>query len=462
MRTIINASALAVAIALPGAAGAATARNTGHEELQRQIAALLSRVEQLEARNVQLEQTVQQQAAAAGQAPLSERLEAVEVKSVALEKRVAGAEETNDLQSDNLAKDAGASWARGIKLKGDMRYRHEYIDRESANQRNRQRIRVRVGMDAKVNDTVSAGLQLATGGDDPRSSNQTLGDVAPNVRREFRLDQAYVTWKPAALTGASVTLGKMPQPYFRPGMSMMYDGDINPEGVALRWAGSSFFANAWGFWLKENSAIADSSAMGLQAGGKFSMGAVSTLTAAATYWKYNHVEGFVPAPLFGNNANGNTTTGATATSNLRLVSDFSILQLGVQFDTKIGSLPFMVFADYLQNDDAARNATLGKKLDTAWSAGMMLGKASDPRTWEIGVMYQDNDKDSQFAQFVDSDFGDGNTDATGLVFRAGYAVAKNWTLNATYFDNTLRKDVNSATSPELDYQRLQVDLNVKF
>jgi len=192
------------------------------------------------------------------------------------------------------------------------------------------------------------------------------------------------------------------------------------------------------------------------------MGAVSTLTAAATYWKYNHVEGFVPAPLFGNNANGNTTTGATATNNLRLVSDFNIWQLGVQFDTKIGSLPFMVFADYLQNDDAARNATLGRKLDTAWSAGMMLGKASEARTWEIGVMYQDNDKDSQFAQFVDSDFGDGNTDSKGLVFRAGYAVAKNWTLNATYFDNSLRKDVHSAASPELDYQRLQVDLNVKF
>ena len=212
MRTIINAGALAVAIALPGAAEAATARNTGHEELQRQISALLARVEQLEARNSQLEQSVQQQAAAAGQAPTAERLEAIEVRSTALEKRVASAEETNDLQSDNLARDLGASWARNIKLKGDMRYRHELIDREGAKERNRQRIRVRIGMDAKVNDTVSAGFQLATGQDDPRSSNQTLGEVAPNVRREFRLEQAYVTWKPDALAGTSVTLGKMAQP----------------------------------------------------------------------------------------------------------------------------------------------------------------------------------------------------------------------------------------------------------
>ena len=107
---------------------------------------------------------------------------------MAIEKRVASAEETNDLQSDNLAKDAGASWARGIKLKGDTRYRHELIDREGANQRNRQRLRVRLGLDAKVNDTVSAGLQLATGGDDPRSTNQTLGDGGPNVRLDVAED----------------------------------------------------------------------------------------------------------------------------------------------------------------------------------------------------------------------------------------------------------------------------------
>ena len=462
MRTIINASTLAAAIVLPLAADAASTKNAGHEELQRQISALLARVEQLEARNGQLERTVQQQAAAAGQAPAAARLEAIEVKSAAPEQRVASAEETNDQQSDSLANDQGASWARGIKLKGDLRYRHEYLDREGANQRNRQRIRVRLGVDAKVNDTVSAGLQLATGADDPRGSNQTLGDGAPNVRREFRLDQAYLTWQPAALTGTSVILGKMAQPYFRPGTSMMYDSDVSPEGVALRWTGSSFFANAWGFWLEENAAAADSSAMGLQAGGRFPLGTVSTLTAAAAYWKYNHVEHFVPAPIFGNNANGNTTAGATATNNLRLASGFSIWQLGLQFDTKLGSLPLMVFADWLRNDDALRNTILGEKLDTAWSVGMMLGKASAPRSWELGVMYQDNDKDSQFAQFIDSDFGDGSTDAKGLVFRAGYAVAKNWTLNATYFDNTLRKDVNSAASPELDYQRLQVDLSVKF
>jgi len=36
-----------------------------------------------------------------------------------------------------------ANWWETIKVKGDFRYRHEMIDKESKNQRNRQRIRAR-------------------------------------------------------------------------------------------------------------------------------------------------------------------------------------------------------------------------------------------------------------------------------------------------------------------------------
>jgi hypothetical protein len=458
MKNLINASALSLAIAMPIAADAAAAKAPTHDELQSQISALLARMEQLEARNAQLEQVVQQQSVvAAGQAPVADRLQAVEVKSAALEKRVAEAEATNDQQSDNLAKDLGASWARGIKLKGDLRYRHETIDKEGSNQRYRDRIRARIGIDAKVNDTVSAGFQLATGGDDPRSSNQTLGDSAPNQRRSIGLDLAYLAWKPGN-GPTTLVMGKMPQPWFKPGSSMLIDNDINPEGVALRYAGRVLFANGWMMRLRENSAVADSNVFGAQVGAKLPVGSVSTLTAAASYWRYQHVNGFLPSPLFANSANGNTTTGSTANNNLALLSDFEIWQIGAQFDTKLGALPLALFADYLHNSGAVANPTAGRKLDTSYVLGLTLGKAAEARSWELGVMYQDNDKDAQFGQLIDSDFGDGSTDAKGFVIRAGYAFAKNWVLNATYFDNTLRKDVGV----EQDYKRLQVDMNVKF
>ena len=62
-----------------------------------------------------------------------------------------------------------------------------------------------------------------------------------------------------------------------------------------------------------------------------------------------------------------------------------------------------------------------------------------------------------FGAFTDSDFADGGTNSKGHVFGAGYALAKNTTLAATYFMNdALDKE------PDDGYDRLQLDLKVKF
>ena len=66
---------------------------------------------------------------------------------------------------------------------------------------------------------------------------------------------------------------------------------------------------------------------------------------------------------------------------------------------------------------------------------------------------------------MDSDFGGGNTNVKGHVFRVGYAIYKNWTLNATYFINNL--NIYGAADPvksphDESYKRLQLDLNVKY
>ena len=59
--------------------------------------------------------------------------------------------------------------------------------------RDRQRIRARLGFDFKATDNVKGTLLFATGGDDPRSSNQTLGGTG--TRKTIGLDMAYVDWK---------------------------------------------------------------------------------------------------------------------------------------------------------------------------------------------------------------------------------------------------------------------------
>src|SRR4029450_1544649 len=120
-----------------------------------------------------------------------------------------------------------------------VRFRNENIDQEWATSaRNRDRVRARFGAVAKVNDKVTAELQLTTdeslsGGSegDARSPNRTLTDA--NSRKEIDIDTAFVQWSP--ITTVKATLGKMRYPYVRPSSSLFFDNDINPEGVAIGW-----------------------------------------------------------------------------------------------------------------------------------------------------------------------------------------------------------------------------------
>ncbi len=121
-----------------------------------------------------------------------------------------------------------------------------------------------------------------------------------------------------------------------------------------------------------------------------------------------------------------------------------------EYNTRIGELPVQVWADVARNLDA--------DYDTAYTMGTLIGKASNPGTWETGLAYQLIEKDALFAQHIDSDFGGGLSDSGGWVLRTGYAPARNWVLNATYFKNVNNKDVGT----QYDFDRLMLDFNTKF
>jgi hypothetical protein len=158
------------------------------------------------------------------------------------------------------------------------------------------------------------------------------------------------------------------------------------------------------------------------------------------------------SPLYNNNSNGNTTYRVgTSTTNL-LTYAYDILEVSAQMGTTVRNMPLTFWANYAQNmaDDV--------EYDTAYAVGATLGKASSAKTWEAGLIYQAIDKDALFGQWIDSDFGDGRTDSEGWVLKGAYAPVRNFTIAGTYFLNTLNKDVGT----ELDYDRLQLDLNYKF
>ncbi len=437
MKHTILSAAIAVALAANVAAPAAlAASDADFAEMRSALDAVNRRLDALEQQN-----------------------KALEAKNRQLEERNTKLEEANDRQTDQIAqaraRSTSADWASKITWRGDVRYRHEFVDPEEAvNDQTRHRIRARFGLSAKVNDSLNATVQLATNGGngDPRSTNQTLGQGFD--RKGVAIDLAFIDWK--MMDGLNLQLGKIAHPYQRVA-SFFWDGDITPEGAALRFAKGDFFANAYGFWLQEAGTTSDANVVGAQLGIRHKFSDGFTLTGAVQYYDLGAVQNEITTTAGTCTANttffggpqGNTTF--TGGGCARLLNDFNVIEALVQADLKVGSLPLVLFANVAQNQEA-------ETLDQAWAGGFTLGRASAPHSWEFGAVYQKTEKDALFGQFVDSDFGGGLTDVEGSVLRVGYAPAQNWVINGTYFLNDRFIDVGT----ERSYDRWQLDFNVRY
>lgn len=467
MKNTLVASAVAALLAVPAYAQQKT---TSLDEIRRELAEISQRVQKLEQDKTVLEQQNAQLKAQNDE--LEATTEYLKDNAKANRKEIAEADVQVAKVADLEKASKSAEWASKIKMKGDFRFRHEFIEDELANgtsnERTRQRIRVRLGLEAKVNDTVKAVVQFATAGDDrdPRSTNQTLGEGA--TRKGIGLDLAYADWAP--VNGVNVQLGKIPYAWQRvPGY--IWDGDITWEGGAAKYANGAFFGSAYGFWLSEVGNGADANLTGAQVGFKPKFGDNMTLTAAVGYFKVGAVQGDVTLasaptvaapttptcvanPAFFGGAQGNRTVVVGGCRTLR--DGYELIEGIAQLEFKLGQYPASVFANYIQNQDAVDN-------DTGYAAGLTFGKASDPQSWELGYVYQDVEQNAQFAQFIDSDFGGGITYSKGSVFKAAWAPAKNWTVNGTYFLNERQLVASGATNNVWrDYDRWQLDLNYKF
>jgi cell division protein FtsB len=444
---MLIATAVAATLSyLPVGAHAAATGSDDLAQIREQLQGLIHRVDKLEQENTQLKGENEE---------LKAQGDYLKAEAKGLRKDAANV-------SADAAKVKGADWASRVTVKGDMRYRHEEISDDSLNtvggvqtaDRARDRIRARIAIEAKATDNILVGVGMTTTeGGDPRSGNQSL--TGAFNKKSLDLDLAYVDWTFAS--GGHLIGGKMKQPFFKPGGSTFFwDNDITPEGLAVTYERGIWFGSAYGYWITETSGLettrtADTQLFGAQIGARLPIGA-STLTLAAGYSDLAAGQG--RAPFFNAVANGNTTVAVGGAQVL--LNDYEVYELSGQFDTMIGSWPLQLWADFAQNQDP-------DDLDTAWAAGVLFGKASNPKTWEFGLAYEKLEKDALFGQLVDSDFGAGFTDVKGVVLRGAYAPVRNWTLNATYFINERNVDVaNSAGQTGVDYNRLQLDFNVKF
>ena len=164
------------------------------------------------------------------------------------------------------------SWSKRIALDGDFRYRYERISPEDSDTRTRNRIRARANIRADVADNTEVGFGLATGGEDPVSTNQTLGSGGSS--KGVVLNLAYVDWE--ATDGLHLLAGKFKNPLMRVGgQPLSWDGDWTPEGLALKYRRNWFFANVLGnYFESDTSRDNDNLSWGGQIGASGTIGGI--------------------------------------------------------------------------------------------------------------------------------------------------------------------------------------------
>ena len=336
---------------------------------------------------------------------------------------------------------AEESWTDRIQLKGDVRLRYEGIDEEFEENRNRMRFRARFGLSARVADDVKVVVQLATGGDNPVSTNQTFDDGFST--KDIGLDLAYVDWTISDTT--SLYVGKMKNPLFRAGgVPLIWDGDLNLEGAALSYKNAGFFATTGAYSVEERSSADDSLLYTLQGGYQFSLADSVSLKAGVGYFAYTDTVGN-PA-FFNGRSKGNTLDIAG-----NYVFDYRNTEVFAELGTTVGELPLKVYVHATQNGDADTE-------DTAYAFGAKIGSAKAQGQKEFSWTYQDIEADAVVGTFNDSDFGGGGTDANGHIFKGKYAYRDNIFLGGTLFIN----DVDRFQGVEHDYSRIQLDVEFKF
>lgn len=372
-------------------------------------------------------------------------------------------------QAGATAPVAPKTWADSITLKGDIRYRYETrnddsrVNKEKENYtRELNRVRARLGAEAKCSDALKAGIEFSTGQSDPVSGNQSLSDGFS--KKDFKLNLAYLDYNFFGDNPNEVHAigGKMKNPFITMPDDLVWDGDLTPEGVAVKSQLGGGFAtllvNGGYLWIQErNTDNADDTLLyAAQAAAKLQFMPEVGLTVGASYYGFENMKGYDVLDWEAkNNSYGNSTMKGSvsgSTTNKAWATEFTPVVYFAQLDLWMARVPVALFAQELSNGDA-------DNFDQGHMYGASCGKAKNPKTWEIGYSYSKLEKDAVPGVFTDSDRWGGGTDGKGHKVYGKYQITKNVQAGATYF---LDDKKISAGDKATDYARMQVDLVASF
>lgn len=384
---------------------------------------------------------------------------------------------------------------------------------DTTEDRQRMRLRARLGVDAKIDDGVSAEIRIATGNDDsPVTTNQTLGQNGPFDKYALWLDRAFI--KAAPVDWLTITAGRSPNPFWT--TNLVYADDLGFDGVAasvtprysktlsgfLTAGAFPVFNTAFNFATTASPKYASRDAwlFAVQGGGEWRISDNYAAKLAAGYFAYSNIQGKLSAPCtldfssdscstddtrtlfrqFGNTLfpvrdivpNPSSANGGSMPQYYGLASQFDVLDLHGRFDLHNFDPIVIAFeGDFATNLAYNKAAILAhgpaNNFDTsnqfksganAYMAGVTVGmpKIAQRWDWNVSLAYKYLEADSVLDALNDSDFHLGGTNAKGYVLGGNLGIARNTWVSATWY-STVQV---SGTPYAVD--TIQADLNVRF
>jgi len=381
---------------------------------------------------------------------------------------------------------------KSIQLFGDVRLRYESRAGTSTSPipgtngaddqtLDRWRYAVRVGIRGDLVEDWFYGLRLDTS-PNPRSPWLTFGNtnstatggVAPYGKNGINIGQVYLGWR--TTPWLTLQAGKMPNPVYT--TPMVWDPDINPEGLAERFNFNlndslSLFGNFGQYVYSQFSPNSDSGTLGYasydgyqfawQGGVNYKFGERKSAKAAISFYNYSgfsHGMSFTSGSSGTSNPNNsgfagpfacgpqNTQPNATAipagfgcgaaATGLGFANGINGLryfEVPWEVNYPFGGIDTRLFGDLAYNIDADQRAAQGSYASAgsqglAWQVGVAVGtsiglvmntNAAKKGAWEARAYWQQLDLNALDPNLIDSDFFEGRTNMQGLFFAFAYS-----------------------------------------
>ncbi|MCM8785760.1 MAG: putative porin [Candidatus Omnitrophica bacterium] len=332
------------------------------------------------------------------------------------------------------------SFLKDTKFSGDLRIRYQRDNIEGEPHRDRERFRGRFGFKTNIGENTEVGMRLATGVGEQTSTNQTFENAFS--QKNIWIDRFYVKHR---ISDFGIIAGKMENPFYC--TDMIWDSDINPEGIAFTYQKNNFFTNLGVFILDEfKSSTDDPMLYSFQIGYKgkiierdFKIGFGLYLTDSLKNKKQDDI-----SPNY-------KPKGNTLTSDGKYSYEYKPLSIPIEFTVfEVANKSFKLYGEYIRNIES------GVSENEGYLIGFTFGKLKEKGDWEFGYNYRKIEGDATLAILSDSDINGGGTSLKGHKISFGYQVSKNSSFGITYF-------IGQPLSPRTDKRNtLQIDYLIKF